>query len=71
MARKPDTPCSSCGKLLYRGSTSLERPICRDCRRKRRLANCPRCGKEFDAKSAAYCSRHCSDRAGRRQIVRR
>lgn len=32
MARKPDTPCSRCGKLLFRGRGSLPEPICRECR---------------------------------------
>lgn len=32
--RKPDTPCSACGKLLYSGTTSLppEQRTCRPCR---------------------------------------
>ena len=36
MARKPDTPCQSCGRLLYRDTGSRDRPTCRDCRQKRR-----------------------------------
>lgn len=34
MARKPDTPCAGCGKLLWGGSTSLPdgQRRCRDCR---------------------------------------
>ena len=54
MPRKPDTPCSACGKLLWSGSTSLpegER-TCRPCRRVRspvqgpeQTFSCSECGK--------------------------
>lgn len=43
---KPDTPCTDCGKLLYRGPGSLPNPTCRDCRRSRRLVD------SADAKAA-------------------
>lgn len=33
MPRNPDMPCSVCGQLLWRGTTSADRPICRPCRR--------------------------------------
>jgi hypothetical protein len=35
LARRRDTPCSGCGKLLWSGSTSApaDRRLCRDCRR--------------------------------------
>ena len=33
MARKPDTPCASCGRLLWRGTGSKPDPVCRDCRK--------------------------------------
>lgn len=33
--RKPDTPCTDCGRLLYRGRGSRLNPTCLDCRRKR------------------------------------
>lgn len=32
MAKKPDTPCSVCGRLLWRGRGSLAAPTCRTCR---------------------------------------
>ena len=33
--RKPDTPCTDCGRLLYRGRGSRPIPTCRECRRNR------------------------------------
>ena len=32
MGRVPDTPCSDCGRLLWRGGKSMPTPTCRDCR---------------------------------------
>jgi hypothetical protein len=66
MARKPDTPCAECGRLLWSGSTSLPagKRKCRECRRKRRLSFCPTCGTRFDGRSM-FCSRRCSNRYGK------
>jgi hypothetical protein len=56
MARKPDTPCSGCGKLLWggRGCLPAGRRRCRDCRRAdpprpkpSRTATCKGCGADF------------------------
>lgn len=55
MARKPDTPCSSCGKLLWGGTTSLPAG-------ERTCQKCRRAGESKDAKRsgvAAICA-HCS-----------
>lgn len=54
MSRKPDTPCSGCGKLIYRGRGSLPPglAVCRPCRARRdhlRLAVCRKCGDTFNA----------------------
>ena len=37
MAKKPDLPCSVCGKLLWRSKTSSSTPVCRPCRVARRV----------------------------------
>lgn len=64
MTKRPDTPCSGCGKLLYTGPGSLPQPTCRECRAKRRperrnqsrtgwqpaKAHYVRCGSEFVTK---------------------
>jgi hypothetical protein len=70
MARKKDTPCAGkCGRLLYRGTGSLPNPTCRDCRRKRRLSYCPKCGTQIDTRYA-YCSRLCANRMRGRKRIR-
>jgi hypothetical protein len=66
MARRPEIPCSRCGKLLYRGTGSLEFPTGRECRQKRRVKYCPKCSKPFEAKGGAiFCSRYCSTSYGK------
>jgi len=71
MPRNPDMPCADCGKLLWRGSTSLPAGLarCQPCRRKvprskgaPRKAPCPACGVGFARKDAATCSRVCGQR---------
>lgn len=58
MPRRPDLPCAGCGKLMWRGSTSLPagRAVCRACRRieprpyggnGRASTACPVCCREF------------------------
>lgn len=72
MSRQPDLPCADCGKLLWRGSTSLPagKARCQPCRRtlptvsepKRRHAfNCEECGRQFEraGKGYRFCSRDC------------
>lgn len=70
MAKKPDTPCAGCGKLLWGGRASLppgERK-CRDCRRdEHATATHQRCGRceqrlpleafspSFQKRSGAWC----------------
>lgn len=60
MARKPDTPCSSCGRMLWSGSTSLppERRVCRPCRTKARAVSPPRKKKarQRPARQCEVCS---------------
>lgn len=45
-------PCSVCGKVIsYRPAKgSLERPVCRPCRRVSRLRICEQCGEQFEAR---------------------
>lgn len=76
MARKPDTPCAGCGKLLYggRGSLPAGKRKCRACRevgpRAVPLANCTVCGSTLSAPRSpggyrrTTCSNAC---AGRRR----
>jgi hypothetical protein len=71
MARKPEIPCKYCGKLLYRGTGSLEFPTCRACRKRRRLKYCPQCGGSFEALGRSiFCSRRCSNSYGKRRRLR-
>lgn len=72
MPRSPDTPCASCGKLLWRTSTSLPagESTCLDCRRARRATLvaereqlitsglCEDCGRPF-AKDRFSRTRRC------------
>lgn len=75
MARKPDTPCSVCGNLLWSGSSSLppEQRVCHPCRRLRpvphghrdgseaRIVECRVCGRPFlYGKRKTTCSRSCA-----------
>lgn len=75
MARRPDTPCALCGKLLWsgRGALPAGRRICQPCRRitpqthprlyvprPQRSAACARCGSAF---TTTYSTkRFCSER---------
>lgn len=73
MPAKPDTPCSQCGKLLWRGTGSLPNPTCRDCRRAKpdyrrrrvpyvpKLRQCDQCGTTYTTTkdSNRYCSQPC------------
>jgi len=78
-----DTPCSTCGELLWSGTGSLppaER-VCQRCRRAHRLevrraaasepreVVCPGCGETFETtvKTKVYCSTPCKQRAKRRR----
>lgn len=78
MARRADTPCATCGKPLWGGSSSLPAGsrTCLDCRRSApgyrsntqavaRSVRCPRCGRTFETTHSAkrYCSQQCSGRA--------
>lgn len=72
MARRPDCPCSGCGKLLW--STATSRPagerLCRPCRRARREIDpgwrgieetaCARCGSPFKPDRRSRRQLHCS-----------
>lgn len=62
--RRPDTPCSVCGRLLYTGSGSASQPTCRECRKARRLSQgfgpCELCGKPRAKNAGRFCSRECS-----------
>lgn len=71
--KKPDTPCSDCGKLLYSSQSSLPagQRRCIDCRRARpawtrRPRRCLTCAEFFTSPTsgAKYCSRDCSNRTG-------
>jgi len=67
MARQADTRCSGdCGRLLWRGTGSLDNPTCRDCRGRPsssspRAKSCGWCGAIFvpvvTRKGPQYCSR--------------
>jgi len=69
MARKPDTPCAGCGKLLWGGSTSLPagRRTCRACRAPVArpapappLRRCVQCDSGFNAvRNQRFCSTRC------------
>lgn len=75
MSRKPDSPCADCGKLMYRGSSSL--PVgqarCQPCRRERPPQPkattiphiCVQCGVTFYCASrrTRHCSRSCLSQA--------
>lgn len=66
MAKKPDTPCSGCGKLLWGGNTSLPagQRMCRECRHAATNRTCRNCGQHFKAGATrtVYCSIPCSNR---------
>lgn len=65
MPRRPDLPCARCGKLLWRGSTSLPegQATCRACRNVQRETPrpCAHCGAAFAPASVAQvvCSESC------------
>lgn len=54
-------PCSSCGRLVAVGGSSLPQPTCRDCRRVRRTRPCEGCGESFYNKDLRqrFCSSGC------------
>jgi hypothetical protein len=53
MSRKPDTACAGgCGQLIWRGTGSTPRPVCRSCRRKLAARTCEQCGRPFRPKKA-------------------
>ncbi len=70
MARKPDLPCSICGKLMWSGTTSLPagQATCQPCRRATTTAklkaeprqwNCAICGVSVTgARAGKYCKQH-------------
>lgn len=73
MARKPDVPCASCGRLMWRGSSSLPPGIatCHPCRREQPKPrkplppiDCPMCGNEFipGSRKTRTCSLSCGQR---------
>lgn len=75
MVRRPDTPCSGCGKLLYSGSGSLPAELrrCHGCRRasprtpqKRPPIECehPACDVIIESPTSRqrWCSKTCCDR---------
>jgi 5-methylcytosine-specific restriction endonuclease McrA len=51
MPKCPDLPCADCGKLLWRGTTSLPegQARCRPCRASTKAATCTSCGEPFVA----------------------
>lgn len=59
MPRRPDVPCSSCGKLIWRGTGSLPagQARCRDCRREA-ARKCPGCGVQLPADTTRCWSCH-------------
>jgi endogenous inhibitor of DNA gyrase (YacG/DUF329 family) len=74
MPRRPDVPCASCGKLMWRGSTSLPsgQATCLGCRRvglgptALQTRSCEFCGKDVtrhprDFGDRAFCSSSCSN----------
>lgn len=72
MPRRPDVPCSGCGKLMWRGTGSADVPTCRDCRRIARCGTvsgyhkgcrCDACRAAKRAEMAAYAERRAA--AGR------
>lgn len=77
MPRRPDVPCAGCGKLIWRGSSSLPagQAACHACRRARprfygnagrHQTPCPVCGKAFvrRASSSGQPVRTCSRACG-------
>lgn len=63
MTRKPDLPCSSCGKLMWRSWSTAAEPKCRTCRRaeghwyrERTLGTCSECARDAVAKD--LCATH-------------
>lgn len=75
MPHKPDVPCSRCGAMLWRGSSSLAAPVCRPCRKlakgPKRLTTplnfCAHCGAELNRKQTynrqTFCSLTCAARS--------
>jgi hypothetical protein len=67
MARKPDTPCSRCGSLLYSGKTSASAAsrVCLPCRRtspatgRRRPGTCVVCEQPTPRSDQQTCSAKC------------
>lgn len=59
--KRPDTPCSGCGELMWSSKVMAAEPMCHPCRRKARQRVCSACGTEFRAAKAdaKYCSRSC------------
>jgi hypothetical protein len=67
--RTPDLPCASCGRLMWRGSTSLPsgKAMCRPCRRANAEPTqtyertCRTCGQWFETTLSrrVYCSPSC------------
>ena len=60
MARRPDTPCAVCGKLLYGGNGTLPpgKRTCRDCRREHNIGYGPRGGQPPAQTANPYGSLH-------------
>jgi hypothetical protein len=80
MARRPDTPCASCGRLLWsgRGALPAGQRICRACRKQHGIPTspgrpstrieitCQRCGTMFEGRpERKYCSQACGHAAHR------
>lgn len=63
MSRVRDTPCTSCGALMWRGKGSSPEPICRPCRRDRRATwardgrPCADCGRKMPGRTRPKCPR--------------
>lgn len=79
MPRIPDLPCAVCGKMMWRGTTSLPEgeAKCRPCRRANQTQeskaepvkrHCGHCGKIFAARTKAhkFCAKTCSREAARK-----
>lgn len=65
MPKRPDLPCAVCGRMLWRGTTSLPDGMatCRPCRRLKYRRRCAWCGDCLEVRGANYCSRPCASAA--------
>lgn len=79
MPRKPDTPCASCGQLLFTSPKSRAAPVCQPCRRAGRtqVFTCVVCSSDFTRSGKNYrpgklpraCSMRCATAAARQALT--